>query len=302
MHDAFGNGSWDIFDMISSHSIALARPSGQPLKMKILQEKSSWDSQRRSKGLTWRQEMLSMSLWAWRSRRSWGRRAFASPQSWSTQQDAGWLGLAGDMGKYRMGCTSMGMKGKMWWNINSSLLHGGKQMNFVFINGTMTEMNSHSRTAFQSLVRLATFDSFSSLTMSLFSIKTMSTRPCGSTSLIRQHWGPRVMASQLWCLIFLHRSGAICTRVMSVFFFCFSLFYHSNCKSLRDARVLFKAGKNRSGWFSSEDLLAQVDRAIDIFEELTKGYAQGLFLFNNAPSYQKQAPDAISAWKMVKGV
>ena len=85
-------------------------------------------------------------------------------------------------------------------------------------------------------------------------------------------------------------------------FFVFSLFYHSNCKSLRDARVLFKAGKNRDGWFSSEDLLAQVDRAIDVFEGLTKGYAQGLFLFDNAPSHQKRAPDAISARKMVKGV
>jgi hypothetical protein len=54
--------------------------------------------------------------------------------------------------------------------------------------------------------------------------------------------------------------------------------------------------------FSSEDLLAQVDRAIDVFEGLTKGYAQGLFLFDNAPSHQKRAPDAISARKMVKGV
>ncbi|KAI0309113.1 hypothetical protein OF83DRAFT_1180000 [Amylostereum chailletii] len=53
----------------------------------------------------------------------------------------------------------------------------------------------------------------------------------------------------------------------------------------RDARVVFKAGKNREGWFSAEDLLAQVDRAIDVFEGKTKGFAQGLFLFDNAPSH-----------------
>ena len=87
---------------------------------------------------------------------------------------------------------------------------------------------------------------------------------------------------------------------MSKFFFfsCFS----DHLLSYREARILFKAGKNRDGWFGSEDLIAQVDRAIDIFEGLTQGYAQGLFLFDNAPSHQKRALDAISARKMSKGV
>lgn len=40
---------------------------------------------------------------------------------------------------------------------------------------------------------------------------------------------------------------------------------------------------------------SQVDKAIDIFEGLTQGWAQGLFLFDNAPSHQKRALDAISA-------
>jgi hypothetical protein len=70
---------------------------------------------------------------------------------------------------------------------------------------------------------------------------------------------------------------------------------------LREARVIFKAGKNRDGFFDADDLLKQADKAIDIFEGLTKGWAQGLFLFDNAPSHQKRAPDAISARKMVKG-
>ncbi|KAI0279057.1 hypothetical protein BC826DRAFT_945842, partial [Russula brevipes] len=51
-------------------------------------------------------------------------------------------------------------------------------------------------------------------------------------------------------------------------------FLTSDFGRLRDdeeeARILFKAGKNRDGYFTSEDLLKQVDRAIDIFEGLTK--------------------------------
>ena len=55
------------------------------------------------------------------------------------------------------------------------------------------------------------------------------------------------------------------------------------------------------GWFTADHLLAQVDHAIDIFQGLTNGYAQALFLFDNAPSHQKRADDAISAQRMVKG-
>ena len=53
----------------------------------------------------------------------------------------------------------------------------------------------------------------------------------------------------------------------------------------RDARVVFKAGKNRDGYFDANDLLAQVDIAIDIFEERTCGFATALFLFDKAPSH-----------------
>jgi hypothetical protein len=68
----------------------------------------------------------------------------------------------------------------------------------------------------------------------------------------------------------------------------------------RQARVVFKAGKNRDGYFDAEDLLQQVDHAIDIFEERTNGFATGLWLFDNAPSHQRRAPDALSARKMTK--
>jgi hypothetical protein len=71
--------------------------------------------------------------------------------------------------------------------------------------------------------------------------------------------------------------------------------------TIREARIIFKVGKNRDGFFDADNLLTQVNNAIDIFEGLTRGEAQGLFLFDNAPSHQKRARDAISARNMVKG-
>ena len=68
-----------------------------------------------------------------------------------------------------------------------------------------------------------------------------------------------------------------------------------------DARVIFKPGKQQDGWFDADNLLAQVERAIKVFERLTNRTAQALFVFDNAPSHQKRAADAISAHQMVKG-
>ena len=45
----------------------------------------------------------------------------------------------------------------------------------------------------------------------------------------------------------------------------------------------------------------QVDHTINIFEGNTGRWAQGLFIFDNAPSHQKQADNALSAQQMVKG-
>ncbi|KAF5310155.1 hypothetical protein D9619_010553 [Psilocybe cf. subviscida] len=50
------------------------------------------------------------------------------------------------------------------------------------------------------------------------------------------------------------------------------------------ARILFKAGKNRDGYFTSDDLIAQVDHAIDIFEGRTNGLATGLFFLTMHPA------------------
>ena len=73
-----------------------------------------------------------------------------------------------------------------------------------------------------------------------------------------------------------------------------------NAMSLSEVRILFKVGKNRDGYFSSDDLIKQVLHVIDIFETKTNGFVTGLFLFDNVPSHQKQAPDALSAQKMPK--
>jgi len=67
-----------------------------------------------------------------------------------------------------------------------------------------------------------------------------------------------------------------------------------------EACVFFKAGKNRDRYFDADDLLQQVDNAIDIFEAKTNRFATGLFLFDNTLSHQRRALDALSAWKMPK--
>jgi hypothetical protein len=60
------------------------------------------------------------------------------------------------------------------------------------------------------------------------------------------------------------------------------------------ARVLFKAGKNRDGYFSNADILIHATRAMDI---VTKHYPENnhVFVFDNAPSHMKRADTALSA-------
>ena len=69
---------------------------------------------------------------------------------------------------------------------------------------------------------------------------------------------------------------------------------------LSEAQVIFKVGTNQVGWFSADNLLNYVENVIDIFEAKTNNFAIGLFMFDNALSHQKQAPDALSVRKMPK--
>ncbi|KIJ33510.1 hypothetical protein M422DRAFT_264441 [Sphaerobolus stellatus SS14] len=70
--------------------------------------------------------------------------------------------------------------------------------------------------------------------------------------------------------------------------------------STREARILFKAGKNREGYFSNKDICAQTELAIELFEDNFPGTAVTLFAFDNALSHQKRAADGLSSLKMLK--
>jgi hypothetical protein len=85
---------------------------------------------------------------------------------------------------------------------------------------------------------------------------------------------------------------------------CYSLLPSSLALILlkSEAHVVFQLGKQCNGWFNSDHLLEQVNHAINIFDHMSNGQAQGLFIFDNAPSHQKRAPDVLSACYMVKGV
>jgi hypothetical protein len=68
-----------------------------------------------------------------------------------------------------------------------------------------------------------------------------------------------------------------------------------------EARVLFKAGKGREGYFTNEDIMKQTERAMDI---LTNHYPNEdhILVFDNAPTHLKRADSALSARKMPKGI
>ena len=68
----------------------------------------------------------------------------------------------------------------------------------------------------------------------------------------------------------------------------------------REARVLFKAGKNRDGYFDCADLCSQTEQAIELFEDNFQGTAIAAFGFDNATGHQKRADDALSARYMPK--
>ena len=66
------------------------------------------------------------------------------------------------------------------------------------------------------------------------------------------------------------------------------------------AWVLLKAGKNREGYFTNDNILAQADKAMDILE---KHYPneEHVFIFDNATTHTKRADGALSARYMPKG-
>jgi hypothetical protein len=65
------------------------------------------------------------------------------------------------------------------------------------------------------------------------------------------------------------------------------------------SRVIFKAGKNRDGYFTNEEIIAHVTRAMNILE---RDYPDEdhVFVFDNATTHLKRADDALAARKMPK--
>ncbi|KIK12901.1 hypothetical protein PISMIDRAFT_32293, partial [Pisolithus microcarpus 441] len=65
------------------------------------------------------------------------------------------------------------------------------------------------------------------------------------------------------------------------------------------ARILFRAGKSRDGYYSSNDILKQATQAMDILEKHFPG-EDHIFIFDNATTHLKHAENALSACHMPK--
>lgn len=68
---------------------------------------------------------------------------------------------------------------------------------------------------------------------------------------------------------------------------------------MKSARVLFKAGVERGGYFTNEDILLQVWTSMDVLDVYYPD-EQHVFVFDNATTHLKRADDALSAQKMPK--
>jgi hypothetical protein len=67
------------------------------------------------------------------------------------------------------------------------------------------------------------------------------------------------------------------------------------------ARVLFKAGIDRQGYFDNKSILEQTRTAMDILET-ERADESHVFVFDNATTHTKRADDALSARKMPKNI
>ncbi len=69
----------------------------------------------------------------------------------------------------------------------------------------------------------------------------------------------------------------------------------------RSARRVMKPGKNKDGYFSSEDICAQAEEAMAILQEYYPQY-EHTFIYDNATTHLKRAADALSARRMPKNI
>ena len=66
----------------------------------------------------------------------------------------------------------------------------------------------------------------------------------------------------------------------------------------KGAWVLFKAGTNRDGYFTNEEILGQVICAMDILKRYYPD-DQHIFIYDNTHMHLKHSPDVLSAHCMV---
>jgi len=74
--------------------------------------------------------------------------------------------------------------------------------------------------------------------------------------------------------------------------------YPNNHHRSEWAWVLFKAGKAHNGYYTNEDILTQITKAIDILNKYYSKYTH-VFAFDNATTHMKCRSDALSARHMV---
>ncbi len=58
--------------------------------------------------------------------------------------------------------------------------------------------------------------------------------------------------------------------------------------------IFFESGINRDGWFSNDDLIAQLESSFELMESLHPN-KKLLFAFDNSNSHHKRAPDGLRA-------
>jgi hypothetical protein len=68
---------------------------------------------------------------------------------------------------------------------------------------------------------------------------------------------------------------------------------------MRNARRVMKPGKNRDGYFTSEDITEQAHAAMDILTEFYPDY-EHRFFYDNAPSHLKRPEGSVTARQMPK--
>ncbi|KAL4255827.1 hypothetical protein AB1N83_013423 [Pleurotus pulmonarius] len=75
--------------------------------------------------------------------------------------------------------------------------------------------------------------------------------------------------------------------------------FNANGEIVEDARQIIYPGTNGDAWWDHEQLLAQVKRAIQIFEKAHPG-CQALFIFDQSSAHASLGPDALHAFEMNK--